>query len=205
MSVRHGLLAVLDRGPCYGYQLKREFETRTGGSWPLNVAQVYSTLDRLERDGLISALDAEGVEQRRFAITDEGRAEVRRWFDDPIVERPGATRNELPVKLALALTLPGVDVERIIGAQRRATVSQLQELNRVKRSAAAPADREALGWELVVDSLIFAAEAQVRWLDQVEAKMGRLAREGVPVAFDLETDLPGRGRPRVLTTKRATK
>lgn len=196
MSVKHGLLAVLDRGPCYGYQLKREFELRTGGSWPVNVAQVYSTVDRLERDGLLIALDEAGVDQRRFSITDAGRAEVARWLEEPIVERPGASRNELATKLALALTLPGVDVGRIIGAQRRATVSQLQELNRLKRTPAQALDRDSFSWELVVDSLIFTTEAQVRWLDQLEAKMSRLAKEGVQLAFDLDQALPGRGRPR---------
>lgn len=196
MSVRHGLLAILDRGPCYGYQLKREFELRTGGSWPVNVAQVYSTLDRLERDGLVVALDEAGVDQRRFSITDSGHAEVTRWLSEPIVERPGVSRNELVTKLALALTLPGVDMGRIIGAQRRATVAQLQELNRLRRTTVQSNEADTFSWEMLVDCSIFSTEAQVRWLDQLEAKITRFTRDGRLLTFDLDPEQPSRGRPR---------
>ena len=55
MSVRHALLALLSEGPKYGLQLREEFEARTGEIWPLNVGQVYSTLQRLERDGLVES------------------------------------------------------------------------------------------------------------------------------------------------------
>jgi DNA-binding PadR family transcriptional regulator len=50
VSVRHALLALLSEGPKYGLQLREEFEARTGEVWPLNVGQVYTTLQRLERD-----------------------------------------------------------------------------------------------------------------------------------------------------------
>src|SRR5579862_6222018 len=53
MSVRHALLALLSEGPKYGLQLREEFEANTGQVWPLNVGQVYTTLQRLERDGLV--------------------------------------------------------------------------------------------------------------------------------------------------------
>ena len=59
MSVRQSLLAILDQGPCYGYQLRAEFDRRTGSTWPLNVGQIYNTLDRLERDGLVAKGDTD--------------------------------------------------------------------------------------------------------------------------------------------------
>ncbi len=71
MSVRHALLALLSGGPKYGLQLRQEFESRTGDVWPLNVGQVYTTLQRLERDGLVESDDeaedgpAEGLPDHR--------------------------------------------------------------------------------------------------------------------------------------------
>ena len=81
MSVRHALLALLSEGPKYGLQLRQEFEARTGEVWPLNVGQVYTTLQRLERDGFVASDDTtdEGA-QKNFQITAEGATELTRWL-----------------------------------------------------------------------------------------------------------------------------
>ncbi len=155
----------------YGYQLRLEFEASTGSTWPLNVGQVYTTLGRLERDGLVRAVDTAEEGQRTYAITDAGRAEVRAWFATP-VSRESPPRDELAIKLALAVNAPGVDVPAVIQAQRTATVEALQAYTRLK-SASADGD---LSWLLVVDSLIFAAEAEVRWLDHCETRLVRHRR-----------------------------
>lgn len=172
MSVRHGLLALLSQGPSYGYQLKVEFERRTGDSWPVNVGQVYNTLDRLERDGLIERGETDGDGHVFYAITDAGAAEARSWLEGPVV-RGAAARDELAVKLALAVTLPGVDPEAIIHAQRVATIRSLQELTRSKAAGGDPDSPEEFAWQLVVDALIFQAEAEVRWLEHSEARIRR--------------------------------
>lgn len=106
MSIRHSLLALLQDQPRYGYQLRVEFEDRTGSTWPLNIGQVYTTLDRLERDGLVSNDGGDGEGHVVYSITEAGRAEVQGWFATP-VERSNPPRNELAIKLALAVTLPG--------------------------------------------------------------------------------------------------
>jgi DNA-binding PadR family transcriptional regulator len=169
MSVRHGLLARLDRGTRYGYQLRTEFEHTTGGTWPLNIGQVYTTLSRLERDGLVRALpEAEGG-QRPYEITDEGRVELTLWFASP-VEQTDRPRDELAIKLALALTTPGVDVRAVVQTQRTATIRQLQELTRLKAPEPEPGD---LAWRLVLEAMVFQAEAEVRWLDHCEASIAR--------------------------------
>src|SRR5215510_1687957 len=113
MSVRHGLLALLERGPMYGYQLRVAFEESTGGTWPLNIGQVYTTLSRLERDGLVRALPSNDGGQRPYEITATGRAELAMWFASPI-EHGDRPRDELAIKLALALTTPGVDVRAVV-------------------------------------------------------------------------------------------
>src|SRR6266508_1327802 len=151
MSVKHGLLALLERGPMYGYQLRVAFEESTGGTWPLNIGQVYTTLSRLERDGLVRPLPENDAGQRPYQITDAGRA-------------------DLAIKLALALTTPGVDVRAVVQNQRTATMRTLQEYTRLKARADKPAD---LSWLLVLDAMLFQAEAEVRWLDHCEASLLR--------------------------------
>ena len=171
MSVRHALLALLEEGPRYGYQLRADFETRTGATWPLNVGQVYTTLARLERDGLVEAEGDDGEGHVVYRITDPGRAEVAAWFGQP-VSRTQPPRDELAIKRAIAVTVPGVDVGTVIQRQRSATIAALQDYTRLKREAG-DAD---LAWSLVLESLVFAAEAEVRWLDHCEARVRRHAR-----------------------------
>ena len=172
MSIRHGLLALLEREPMYGYQLRTEFESATGATWPLNVGQVYTTLTRLERDGLVEPEDEDDEGRVRYAITQTGRAELAEWFAAPVTaqDRP---RDELAIKLALAVTVPGIDVRAVIQRQRTATVSRLQDLTRLKADATGEAD---LPWSLVLENLRFAAEAEVRWLDHCETAVARAAR-----------------------------
>ncbi len=153
----------------HGYQLRVAFEESTGGTWPLNIGQVYTTLSRLERDGLVRPLPANDEGQRRYQITDAGRTALAAWFTTPIShsDRP---RDELAIKLALALTTPGVDVPVVVQTQRGATMRTLQEYTRLKASA----DRQAdLPWLLVLDAMLFQAEAEVRWLDHCEASLVR--------------------------------
>jgi len=176
MSIKHGLLALLVREPMYGYQLRAEFESRTGSTWPLNIGQVYTTLARLERDGLVEGADSDDEGHVHYRLTDSGRAEVTGWFRTP-VSRTRPPRDELAIKLALAVTVPGVDVAAVIQDQRTATMSALQDYTRLKRAgrAAEPADAGDLAWSLVLESLVFAAEAEIRWLDHSEARLRRAA------------------------------
>jgi DNA-binding PadR family transcriptional regulator len=164
------VLAILDEGPTYGLRIKNEFESRTGGVWPLNVGQVYQTLSRLERDGLVgSADDDPGDNQKVYAITASGREVLREWFTRPAASAAPA-RDELVLKLVMAASHPGVKPDRVIQAERRAAVSLLQDYTKLKREAPREAD---IGWLFLLDSLIFQTEARVRWLDACEARLGR--------------------------------
>ncbi|WP_343949522.1 PadR family transcriptional regulator [Nonomuraea longicatena] len=163
MSIRHGMLALLSRGRRYGYQLRQEFEASTGATWPLNIGQVYTTLSRMERDGLVEPGAADEQGRVVYTITEAGRTELARWFSTPVgqSDRP---RDELVIKVAMAVASGEADVRAVIQAQRRATMRALQELNRAKRAEAAGAAQR-----LVLDSAIFKAEAEQRWLDHCEA------------------------------------
>jgi DNA-binding PadR family transcriptional regulator len=177
MSIRLGLLALLAREPMYGYQLRMEFEGAMGATWPLNVGQVYTTLSRLERDGLIDPQGEDDEGRVRYAINAAGREALMGWFDGPVVlrDRP---RDELAIKLALAVTVPGVDVAAVVQRQRRATVSTLQDLTRLKRDVSGSGDTQMsdLSWSLVLELMRFQAEAEVRWLDHCETALARAAQ-----------------------------
>ena len=211
MSVRQSLLAILNQGPCYGYQLRAEFDRRTGGTWPLNVGQIYNTLDRLERDGLVVKGDSDDEGHVYYAITDDGRAEAGAWLSTP-VDRTSAARDELAIKLALAATLPGVDVRVLIAQQRAASLARLEALvaDRAGPSAAADAGAstgarsaagaavpdgmaEDLAAALVSDALVEHAKAEIRWLDSAAARLER--RGPGAAAVPLLSTPPRRGRP----------
>ena len=192
MSIRHGLLALLERGPMYGYQLRAAFEESTGATWPLNIGQVYTTLSRLERDGLVRPLPENDGGQRPYEITELGRAELAVWFATPI-SRTDRPRDELAIKLALALTTPGVDVRAVVQTQRTATMRTLQEFTRLKAGVAKPGD---LSWRLVLDAMVFQAEAEVRWLDHCEASLVRHSPDPTAAAASpVEADVPQEVRP----------
>src|SRR6266545_7033257 len=125
MSVRYALLALLSDRPKYGLQLRDEFESRTGEVWPLNVGQVYLTLQRLERDGAVESDGEEAGPQKRFRITPAGAEELAAWLRTP----PNAStppRDELVIKVLVALTLPEVDVREVLQVHRRRLIEAMQ-------------------------------------------------------------------------------
>ena len=175
MSVPHALLALLSEGPKYGLRLQSEFELRTGEVWPLNVGQVYTTLQRLERAGFVET-DAEGGErsQKRFRITSDGARELADWLRTPpgLVPPP---RDELVIKVLIASRLPGVDVQEILQAHRRQVVEVMQRYTHLKAGTA----EDEVGLALVVDAELFRLEAIVRWLDAAEVRLKQLPRVAV--------------------------
>ncbi|MEV3989757.1 PadR family transcriptional regulator [Streptomyces sp. NPDC049837] len=205
MSIRHGLLALLEPGPRYGSQLRSEFESRTGSTWPLNVGQVYTTLSRLKRDGLIEQGGEDEAGHALYAITDAGREELRAWFEKP-VDRTSPARDELAIKLAMAVGAPGVDIRNVIQSQRRHTVKAMQDYTRLKAQAitalesGASQERDDVAWLLVLEQLIFQTEAEARWLDHCEARLIRLSAAATTQTATTAQAVP----PRVPLPSRAT-
>ena len=173
MSVKHSMLALLADGPSHGYELKTSFEERTGGAWVLNIGQVYTTLARLERDGLIAPADGEvsdpDTDRLTYALTERGRALLDEWFDRPVVV-DAPPRDELAMKVLIAVAAEDVDVTALLQRQRTAAVEQLQAYTRQK--AHADPDTE-LPWVLLLDALILQTESQIRWLDLCDARLRR--------------------------------
>ncbi|MEY2472493.1 MAG: hypothetical protein QOK28_1822 [Actinomycetota bacterium] len=173
VTIKHALLALLSDQPKYGLQLRQEFEEKTGEIWPLNVGQVYTTLQRLERDGLVASdgADRDGRENV-FRLTDAGRTELLEWLStpDPSSAPP---RDELTIKVLIALSVPGVDVRDIVQRHRRHLVEAMQQFTRLKEDAS----DDDVALSLVVDAELFRLEAKVRWLDAAET---RILRSGPP-------------------------
>jgi DNA-binding PadR family transcriptional regulator len=176
MSVRHALLALLSAGPKYGLQLREEFEAKTGEVWPLNVGQVYTTLQRLERDGLVES-DETGDEgpQKGFRITGAGETELAGWLRTP-PDLTSPPRDELVMKVLVATQVPGVDVHEVIQAHRRYLVQLMQQWTRIKEEEAG----SDLNLALVVDAELFRLDAVVRWLDAADGRLKRRAADPEP-------------------------
>jgi DNA-binding PadR family transcriptional regulator len=172
MSVRHAMLALLSEGPKYGLQLREEFEARTGEVWPLNVGQVYTTLQRLERDGL-AASDGDGDgPQKAFLITPSGREELDSWLRTP-PDLSSPPRDELVMKVLVALRVPGADIPGIIQAHRRYLVELMQQWTHIKEDA----DPTDLNLGLAVDAELFRLDSVVRWLDAADGRIKRAAAD----------------------------
>ena len=173
MSVRHALLALLSEGPKYGLQLREEFESGTGEVWPLNVGQVYTTLQRLERDGLVESDDTTEIgPQKGFRITAAGAEELTAWLRTP-PDLSSPPRDELVIKVLVALRVPGVDVHEVLQVHRRYLVELMQQWTRLKEDEA---DYD-LSLALVVDAELFRLDSVIRWLDSADGRLKRAATD----------------------------
>jgi DNA-binding PadR family transcriptional regulator len=171
MSVPHAVLGLLEQEPRHGYDLKRLVDRYFAPDHPVAYAQVYSTLSRLETHGRVR-LDAvergEGPERRRYAITDDGIAELDRWLDAPLDAEPHL-QAALFTKVVLAV-LSGRPVEPIVDAERHAHLERMRELTAVRRDAGLPV-------ALLADYALFHLEADLRWLDLTAARVDELRRQ----------------------------
>jgi DNA-binding PadR family transcriptional regulator len=167
VSVRHALLALLSEGPKHGLRLQQEFEERTGEVWPLNVGQVYITLQRLERDGLVESDDERRAgPQKKFVITPAGRAELDGWLCTPAGDVP-PPRDELVIKVLISLRVSGADVHDIVQAHRRHMIELMQRYSHLKMEAA----DDDIGLALVADAELFRLDGIVRWLDAADTRL----------------------------------
>jgi DNA-binding PadR family transcriptional regulator len=207
MAVREGLLALLREQESYGYQLKTGFERATGGVWPLNVGQVYKTLDRLERDGLITSVERDG--QKSYAITVDGIDELGAWWEAVPADEP-PPRDELMLKVLMAVNVGRAHALDVVADQREAVMAQLQLQQRARRRPRAGRDEgQQLADQLVHDALVMRAEADLRWLDQCEERLLSEAKDESTGEAESETltrtrtrtETRGGGRPGLRTSR----
>lgn len=164
MSVRAAFLVLLGSGPRHGYQLKADFDDATGDSWPLNFGQVYTTLQRLEKAGAVANLGEDEDGRIRYELTDDGRTEAEEWMASP-VQQPLASRDEIAMKVLLAVRTDPGRATSVIDVQRQATMSTLQTVTRMRSEGG------DLPWLLHLDRTAMLAEAELRWLDRAEERL----------------------------------
>ena len=190
MSVRNALLGLLDQRPRHGYELHDAFEAIVGGEdvWDVKPAQVYATLARLEKSGLIALEGVEqggGPEKRIYALTPAGREALRDWLHAPV--EAGHERDEFFLKLIISLATGQADPYRVIYIQRAAFYQALHDVT-VRRNQADP--RTQLAQILLLDQAIMHLEADVRWIAMVEARLDDIRRQPLP-----QPEVRPRGRP----------
>ena len=171
VSVCHALLALLSEGPKYGPQLREELGARIGAVWPLNVGQVYVTLGRLERDGLVESDDTQASgAQKRLRITADGAAELAAWLRTP-PDLASPPDDQMTAKVLAALRVPGTDVHEVIQVHRRYLMELLQQRAQVKRDQS---DRN-LGRALRIDAELFGLDSAIQWLDAADRRLTHAA------------------------------
>jgi len=171
MSVGHTLLGLLETGPRHGYDLKREFDERFGQNRPLHYGQVYSTMSRLLKHGLVEIDGIEssgGPERKRYAITDAGITDVSTWLATPEKPEP-YLHSVLYTKVVLAL-LSGRDAAELLDTQRSEHLRLMRELTRRKQ-------RGELADQLICDHALFHLEADLRWLELTANRLDKLAAQ----------------------------
>jgi DNA-binding PadR family transcriptional regulator len=176
--MRNTLLALLAEGTAHGYELKHGIEEMFGDGWPsINIGQIYTTLGRLERDGLVASshvAQAGRPDKRVYDLTEAGREEVRRWLEEP-VSGP-RLKDEFFTKLMLA-RLPGVaalnggtDPRALIARQRRDYLQSLRDLNGLLlRQHSNGGDPTSAA--LLIEGAILHLEADLKWLDVCEQRL----------------------------------
>jgi len=184
VSVPLTLLGLLEREPSHGYDLKRDYDTYFGRGKQLPFGQVYATLGRLSRDGMVTAGDAEpgdGPDRKRYAITEAGRDEVDTWLAEPVEPEPHL-QTLLFAKVTLALML-GKPAAAYLDMQRAAHIRRMQELTEVRRTG-------TLVDVLLADHALFHLEADLRWIDLTSARLAELA---ALLKFPAGKNQPARG------------
>jgi DNA-binding PadR family transcriptional regulator len=171
MSVSHVLLGVLAEGPAHGYDLKREHDARLPGAKDLPYGQVYASLQRMERKGLVEVVETvqeAGPERTVYAVTEAGRVELEEWLS--VCEPAGPyAADDLVRKTVTALRL-GADAGAFLERQRAVHLTRMRELLALQDATGDVAGR------IAVDHTVFHLDADLRWL---EAAASRVADRGM--------------------------
>jgi DNA-binding PadR family transcriptional regulator len=191
MTVKHGILGLLSQRPRHGYELRSAFVALVGGeqNWDVKPAQIYSTLDRLEKAGQVKTQKRGGTanpEKHVFYITNAGLKELERWFAETIP--PDHQRDEPYLKMVLGLATGLADPRKILSRERAMLYQALHAVT-ARRQTADP--KSELGLILLLDKTMMHLEADLRWLDMAESRLDEIQKQPMP-----EPDLRPRGRPK---------
>jgi DNA-binding PadR family transcriptional regulator len=169
MSLKFGILGLLIEEPLHGYEVKSRFESMLGGTWEVNIGQIYSTLQRLERDGLVEAVGERGDRGKlAYRLTEPGHRELDLWLAEPEAE-PQLLREDLFVKLLLLYRLGGQNLQELLLRQRRVFLQRLRDLADLERRARADGRDDLV---LLTKGAAIHTEADIKWLDLCLEELG---------------------------------
>jgi DNA-binding PadR family transcriptional regulator len=166
MATSEVLLAVLRGGPAHGYDVKHAHDRWFPDSRPLAFGQVYSTLARLERDGLVEVVETRvegGPERIVYALTEAGLDRLERWLAEP--SDLASTGAEEIVRKTVAALRTGDDPGGYLARQRATHLRRMRELSTSSGSDTDPAAR------LARDHLVAHLDADLRWLETAAARV----------------------------------
>jgi DNA-binding PadR family transcriptional regulator len=163
MSVKHAILGLLLEKPRHGYEIKIGFEQMLLRQWPLNTGQVYTTLERLVRDGLVKPLDDEAGERKPYIITEQGKQELKKWLLEPV--KKSVLKDEMVFKLLCARAIRFPHIPEMITNQKKAVMETLMKMTKLKNQLHPSEDREML---ILLEGGLLHLEADLKWLEWME-------------------------------------
>jgi DNA-binding PadR family transcriptional regulator len=166
--LKYALLGLLSQEPRHGYDLKHAFEAMLGGTWPLNVGQVYTTLARLGRDGLVeSQVVPQDLlpDRKTYSLTESGQEELERWLAEP-TQGTIRLKDEFFIKLLIHQLVASEDALDLIWKQRQVYMQKLAQLTALRTDPSlSPATK------LLVEGAILHVEADIEWLGLCEERL----------------------------------
>jgi DNA-binding PadR family transcriptional regulator len=176
VPIQHAVLALLEDGESYGYELRTQFKEAVGPQWgELNIGHLYQVLDRLVRDGLVrkrAVAQSARPDKLVYRLTKAGRAELRRWLKTPFV-RQGGYRDDFFLKLLAASRLGRQQLVTVLRVQREAYLGELASLTELRSS-----HRGEPLVELLIEAAILHTEANLRVVELAEKEPRLLLRTG---------------------------
>jgi DNA-binding PadR family transcriptional regulator len=173
VSLKYGVLGLLTGQPLHGYEVKNRFEAMLGGTWEVNIGQIYTTLQRLERDGLVRPVGRRGDRGKQlYELSPEGREKLDQWLAEPDAG-PQQLHQDIYVKLLLAARIANGDLSHLLARQKRAYLQRLRDLNRLEERARRDG---RLDLARLVRGALLHTEADLKWMDELSSE--RFGTEG---------------------------
>ena len=173
MSLKYGIMGLLAERPLHGYEVKNRFESLLGGSWEVNFGQIYTTLQRLERDKLVEAVGRRGDRGKQaYRLTEVGSQALQEWLTRPESE-PQQVREEIYLKLLLSTRLANGRLDELLAAQRRVYLQRLKDLSELEERARLDGRDDLV---LLFSGAILHTEADLKWTDAAAEEMRQAKR-----------------------------
>jgi DNA-binding PadR family transcriptional regulator len=164
--VQEVVLALLAKEPSHGYELRARMQDALGPlGEAMNAGQIYVTLGRLEKAGLIAVQQVAGPvdrpDRKVYELTPAGQQRVADWLVE--VSWPKPDLAEFHLKLVAAAAARLADPLVIVDTQRRELLRRLRD---AQRAAMAEPDRSNAS--LLLEGIVLRLQADLRWLEACE-------------------------------------